>query len=338
MELASVLQSMRCDQSTPVIEESNSVMPALVWTASAAINNQLYTDPSPNVLIQCIQLFNAEPLKGFSFLIALGCVSPSARDVAKFLLYTSKLNKSSIGLVLGENSWFHKDIASELMKLIGFSGLHIVSALRKVYSHIDIPLEGTRLNNLLQAFASAYAKENVHFGGPDAIQGLCFSIIMLDSEKLSRKEFYNSAKGLLEGKDYPVGVLGWIYDEVVKDPLCRQEEEEEGQSFDGFAMEGVVMVHKKMLHVGLCDDILVFLSQASRSPYAIAILKDCEISDSWLQGSVAVKNSKGIVTAKFTKEGRVKVKREAMLVFKSEEWRKWMEAISIAVNKCNFNY
>lgn len=328
LELANVLQSMRYDQSTPIIEETSSVIHPLSWgVATPAINNQLYHDPSHALIDNCVKLFNSEPLKGFSFLIAFGCVPPIAKEVAKFMLTNRHLNKASIGVVLGEGTWFHKDIATEFMRNLSFTNLHIVEAIRKVMSKCILPSEGSRLNCLLSAFAAVFSKENAHFGGPDAIQGLCFSIIMLEVEGLNKKDFFKSAKGLLEGKDYPHSVLSWIYDEVTKNPIPRPSESPLPESFANFTYEGSVTIHKKSLLIGLCDDVLVFLSQVNKSPYAIAILKDCEISDSWLQGSVAIKSTKGIVTAKFTKEGRVKVKKESMLVFKSEDWRKWMEII-----------
>ena len=217
--------------------------------------------------------------------------------------------------------------------MIGFAGLHIVAALRKVIARCKLPTEGTRLTNILSAFATSYSKENLHFGGADAIQGLCFSIIMLEIENMDKKEFFNSAKGLLEGKDYPQGVLNWIYEEISKNQLFSNDTSFETQNFGGFDMEGLVSIHKKMLKIGVIDDVIIFLSQNNNSPYALAILRNCEVNDSWLQGSVAIKASKGIITAKFNKEGRVRVKRESMLVFKSEDWRKWVEVI-----KGNLNY
>ena len=337
LELASVLQNLRYEQSTPIIEESSSVANPLMWTAGTqAINNQLYSNPSNRMVEECINLFNTEPLKGFSFLVALGCVRPSATEIAKFLLTNRKLNKHAIGFVLGQNSWFHKDIANEYMKLIGFAGLHIVAALRKVISRCKLPKEGTRVTNILSAFATSYSKENLHFGGADAIQGLCFSIIMIELQSMDKKEFFNSAKGLLEGKDYPESVLTWIYEEISKNPLFFDEESFESQYFGGFEMEGLVCIQKKILKIGVIDDIVIFLSQNNNSPYAVAILRDCEVNDSWLQGSVAIKANRGIITAKFNKEGRVRVKRESMLVFKSEEWRKWVEVIKGNMN-CDEN-
>jgi hypothetical protein len=336
LELASVLQNLRYEQTTPIIEESSSVANPLMWTAGTqAINNQLYSDPSSRMEEECINLFNSEPLKGFSFLIALGCVKPNATDIAKYLLVNKKLNKFAVGVVLGENSWFHKDIANEYMKLIGFAGLHVVAALRKVINKCSLPREGTRLTNILSAFATSYSKENLHFGGADAIQGLCFSVIMLEVQRMEKKEFFNSAKGLLEGKDYPLGVLSWIYDEVARHPLFDEEESQDSPCFGGFDLEGLVYIHKKTLKIGLIDDVIIFLSQNNNSPYAVAILRDCDVSDSWLQGSVAIKAQRGIITAKFNKEGRVRVKRESILMFKSEEWRKWVEAIKANLSDDN---
>lgn len=330
LELASVIQNLRYEQSGPLIEETSSVIHPLVWTAGTqAINNQLYSQPSARMIGQCINLFNNEPLKGFSFLVALGCLKPSANDIAKFLLTNKSLDRYAVGIVLGENSWFHKDIANEYMKLIGFAGLHIIAALRKVIQHCGLPEEGTRLTNVLSAFASCYSKENLHFGGPDAIQGLSFSIIMLEVQGMNKKEFFDSTKGLLEGKDYPHAVLSWIFEEVSKNPLFEDEERNnvDADGFGEFDYEGLVVIHKKVLKVALFEDLLVFLSQNNNSPYAIAVLRDCEVNDSWLQGSVAIKSERGIITAKFSKEGRVRVKRESMLVFKCEEWRKWVEII-----------
>lgn len=329
LELASVLQTMRHEQSTPLIDESSSVVHHLNWgIGSTAINNQLYQNPSPLLVSQCVKLFNSEPLKGFSFFIALGCVAPCAKEVSRFLLANKNLSRQSIGIVLGENSWFHKDIATEVMKSIGFRGLNIIEALRKVIGKCGLPSEGTRITHILQAFSNVYSKENLHFGGPDAIQGLSFSILMIEIEGLSKKEFVVSAKGLLEGKDYPAGVLAWAFEEVTKNPLLVLKETEKLEQFSEFSMQGSVVIHKKNLNIGLCEDVLVFLSQINKSPYAIAILKDCEVSDSWLKGSIAIKSANGIITAKFTKEGKVKVKKETMLIFKSEDWRKWMEAVS----------
>ena len=262
-------------------------------------------------------------------------VAPNAKEISKFLLSSNELKKTSIGIVLGENTWFHKDIAIEFMRNIGFSGQNIVAALRKVILKCIFPTEGARINNILQAFSNVYSKENLHFGGPDAVQGLSFSILMIELENLDKKEFFKSASGLLNGKDYPNGLLSWIYDEISKNPLRLLEEGQKYEAFQDFTIEGYVFINKKTLKIGLCDNILFFLSQSNNSPYAIAILKDCEVSDSWLQGSVAIKSSKGIVTAKFTKEGRVKIKNESMLVFKSDDWRKWMEAIAKVTEKSN---
>ena len=329
LELANVIQALRNESNTPLLEENTSMAQPLNWgTGSTVINHQLYQSPSKLMISQCVQLFNSEPLKGFSFFIALGCTPPTAKELAEFLLNCKALSRRSIGVVLGENSWFHKDIATEFMKTIGFTGMNIVEALRRLVGRCEIPSEGTRITNILQAFSNVYSKENFHFGGPDAVQGLSFSILMIEMEGLEKKDFFVSAKGLLEGKDYPTGVLSWAYEEICKVPLRLYRETERAKEFYEFSMQGAVVIHKKVLNIGLCDDVLVFLSQINRSPYAIAILKDCEVSDSWLKGSVAIKSSKGIITAKFTREGKVKVKRETMLVFKSEEWRGWMEAIN----------
>jgi Sec7 domain/Ankyrin repeats (3 copies) len=336
LELANVIQSMRCDQSTPIIEESSSVINTLSWNLAAhSHQNQIYTQPSYLLKSQCIKVFNTEPLKGFSFFVSLGCVAANPKDIAKFLLDCNKINKSALGIVLGENSCLHKDIAIEFMKLIDLTGLNIVAGLRKVMDKCKFPTEGSRLDNLLQAFAIVYSKENIQFGGPDAVQGLSFSILMIEIEKLKKKDFFNSAKGLIEEKDYPAEVLSRIYDEITKNPLGYIKESQVPETFNDFVMEGNVLMHKKLLNIGLVDDILLFLSQDNRSPYAIAILRDCEVSDSWLQGSVVIKSNKGIITAKFTKEGRVIIKKEPMLVFKSDDWRKWMEVLKKVTDNYN---
>ena len=336
LELANVLQTMRHEQTTPIIEESNSAAQPISWgIITPPINNQLYQNPSNILMAKCIKIFNSEPLKGFSYFIALGCITTNAKEIAKFLLQENNLKKASIGFILGENTWFHKDIALEFMSGAAFNGENIIVALRKVIAKCKFPEEGARINNILQAFSHVYSKENAYFGGPDAVQGLSFSILMIELEGLDKQDFFKSTSGLLEGKDYPHSLISWIYDEIYKNPLglCKKtrKKEKKIEGFDEFSIEGYVIIHKKCLKVALCDDILFFLSQINNSPYAIAILKDCEISDSWLQGSVVIKSSKGILTAKFTKEGKVKIKRESMLVFKSDDWKKWMEAIAKSI-------
>ncbi|CAG9335250.1 unnamed protein product [Blepharisma stoltei] len=348
MEVKNFVQDFKDGRTSkdrsPTLEEPSEIIAPINWIfpgISSLIVSPLISTPTNELKLECIKLFNLEPLRGLTFMLAMGVLGNKPQEVSKYFLTEPKLSKSSIGFILGEINNFYKEVAFEFMKQLGLKGINIVVALRKVFSHLILPEEGGKITHILQAFGNVFSKQNCQFGSPEAIQSLSFSIIMLDKSikqhnPIDKENFITTNSGLRDGKDYPEGILNWIYDEVSRVPVIFPIEDPIDLSlFDILDFEGIVTIKERKRHMGLFQGLLIFFG-TSKVPYACLVLKGAEISENWLTHLVTISHKEGMETAKLSKEGRMKTRKEKNLAFKSENSKKWIEVLNAAAS-CNTN-
>lgn len=291
IEVANFIQDFKEGRSSftksPAVEEPSELMPSINWIfpgISSLIVSPLILDPSDDMKNECVKLFNIEPLRGLTFMLAMGVIGNKPYEVSKYFMTETKLSKKSIGLILGEIDNFYKECALEYMKQICLKGVNIVVALRKALSFIILPEDGGKISHILQAFGNVFSTSNSQFGSPEAIQSLSFSIVMLDksiknNDPIHKEIFVKSNDGLREGNDYPQGVLNWIYDEVVRASVITYDEDLSAKAlFDDLDYESTVTIRGRQRHMGVFHNLLLFFGN-KKLPYACLLLKGAEIGE-----------------------------------------------------------
>ena len=62
------------------------------------------------------------------------------------------------------------------------------------------------------------------------------------------------------------------------------------------------------------------------------MVKDASISEHWLTGTISLKKKDGIPAAKLTKDGRVQLKFEQTIQFKSDDMNLWKQNLNVIHN------
>lgn len=338
MEFTNLLQHRQpgTAEKSPILEESSHLMASGYWihpseTPRSAMT--LHFKPSARVKAECIKVFNVEPFRGLSVMIVLGVAPTDIVGLAEFFFTEHRLSKSAVGAVLGECESWYRDIAIEFMLFLDFKDKSIMDALKRVVGAIGLPSEGVQVNQILAAFGVAFSTQNRDFGSSESVQGLAFSILMLDrsiiaGKPTSKAGFLKENRGLKEGEDFPEEFLLQIYTETERKNVNNVASFDVPTSpFQRFDKNGAITIKGKTKKVGLLEEFLFFFPKNSNIPYALAVLTDCEVTEHWLTGTVSIKSRMGIPTAKFTRDGRVRTKKELVIQFKCEDIKSWVEAL-----------
>ncbi|KAL6077642.1 Cytohesin-4 [Balamuthia mandrillaris] len=186
-------------------------------------------------LLKVVEKFNANPKKGVEYLIVEELCANDPKEIAHFLRNASGLNKTQIGVFLGEPDPVTLDILKHYLDAISFRGLRIDDGLRLFLSDFRLPGEAQKIDRLMEAFAIRYCADNPDsvFPNTDTAYLLSFAIIMLNTDahndaiknKMTKEQFLRNNTGISEGGDLPAEFLGQIYDSIVSNQIKMEKED-----------------------------------------------------------------------------------------------------------------
>ena len=186
--------------------------------------------------------FNYKIKSGISYLKKVGylnnttSIDVQAKNLVKFLRYTSSLKKKNIGEFLGENTELSKKTLKFFGESFDFKNIHIIQGMRIFLSTFQLPSEGQQIDRILESFSCKYFQDNKNsfFPNSDCVFYLSYAIMILQTElhnpnvknKMTPERFIK----IFEGKEYESltkEYLEDIYEQIQDEPLSLAELEEE---------------------------------------------------------------------------------------------------------------
>lgn len=108
-----------------------------------------------------IDFFANQPGKGLAFLVAVGAVRDYPVDISAFLL-RNRVDSAQLGQYLGEDFSLSQTLRLEFINSIHFGGTGVVSALSKVFLHIQIPEDLHKIDRLCHGMARIWWRQHEH--------------------------------------------------------------------------------------------------------------------------------------------------------------------------------
>lgn len=175
---------------------------------------------------------NRKPTKSstFDYLQAAGFL-PATLDgasIASFLLTTPGLDRTAIGVYLGEPDDLPLACLKAYVAAFDFNGLHLSDALRKFLSAFRLPGESQKIARVVEHFAEHYfLQEPGPLANADTAYILSYAIIMLNTDlhnhqvkkKMTKEDFLKMNRGINDNKDLPVEFLMEIYDSIASNEI-----------------------------------------------------------------------------------------------------------------------
>jgi brefeldin A-inhibited guanine nucleotide-exchange protein len=188
-------------------------------------------------LAQCIRQFNFKPKRGIKSLIKESFIkSDSAEDIARFLLFTDQINKTSLGEYLGEGDKENIDIMHSFVELMDFRQTRFVDALRRFLQAFRLPGEAQKIDRFMLKFAERYINGNPNaFANADTAYVLAYSVIMLNTDqhstnfkgkRMTHEDFIKNNRGINDNADLPEEYLRGIFDEIGQNEIVLNTERE----------------------------------------------------------------------------------------------------------------
>ena len=188
-----------------------------------------------NTLVDGIDLFNKDPVKGMKTLIARGAVEDDVEAQAKFLHSTQDLDKSAKGQFLGHHGSNSISVMHSYTDVFDFTGLDFDGALRLYLSTFRLPGEAQQIDRLMEKFADRFCtcNEGIFFSADQAYT-LAYAVIMLNTDMhnplaehlMSKDDFVGMVNQCpLEGADeaedtaLPVEYLESIFDRIAANEI-----------------------------------------------------------------------------------------------------------------------
>ena len=217
----------------------NNIAQDLLTETNEKIDNNL---KKKYELRTAAEKFNYKIKSGISFLKKIGFlnigtpIDTQAKNMVKFLRYTSSLKKKNIGEFLGQKT----ELSMKTLKYFGesfdFKNIHIIQGMRIFLSTFQLPSEGQQIDRILESFSSKYFQDNKNsfFPNADVVFYLSYAIMILQTElhnpnvkdKMTPEKFFK----IFEGKDYESltkEYLEDIYTQILEEPISLSELDEE---------------------------------------------------------------------------------------------------------------
>ncbi|XP_037701991.1 cytohesin-4 isoform X1 [Choloepus didactylus] len=100
--------------------------------------------------------FNMDPVKGVQYLIEHKLLTSDVQDIARFLYKGEGLNKTAIGLYLGERDPVNLQVLQAFVDCHEFANLNLVQALRQFLWSFRLPGEAQKIDRMMETFATRY--------------------------------------------------------------------------------------------------------------------------------------------------------------------------------------
>lgn len=182
--------------------------------------------------------FNLSPLKGLKFLASKGIITLEPFAIAHFLTeYNNRLDKTSVGDFLGREKEYENGLSyavlHEFVKLMDFSDMDFVSAIRMFLSGFRLPGEAQKIDRIMEKFAEKYFLQHKEdFANADMAFILSFSTIMLqtnlhnpavkEDKRMTKEQFIRQNKGISADGELSDELLSEIYDKIAAEPISLQ--------------------------------------------------------------------------------------------------------------------
>uniref|UniRef100_A0AAY4DSK4 Cytohesin 1 n=1 Tax=Denticeps clupeoides TaxID=299321 RepID=A0AAY4DSK4_9TELE len=178
--------------------------------------------------------FSQQEASGIQYLLDNAILEWTPQAVAEFLYKEEGLNKTAIGIFLGEREELHLQILKAFVALHEFSNLNLVQALRQFLWNFRLPGEAQKIDRMMEAFAARYCNCNPGvFQSTDTCYILSFAIIMLNTslhnpnvrDKPTLERFISMNRGINHGEDLPSELLTKLYDSIRNEPFTIPEDD-----------------------------------------------------------------------------------------------------------------
>ncbi|XP_029811809.1 cytohesin-4 isoform X2 [Suricata suricatta] len=178
--------------------------------------------------------FNMDPMKGIQYLIEHKLLNPDVQDIARFLYKGDGLNKTAIGVYLGERDPFNLQVLQAFVDCHEFANLNLVQALRQFLWSFRLPGEAQKIDRMMETFATRYCLCNPGvFQSTDTCYVLSFSIIMLNTslhnpnvrDRPPFERFVSMNRGINDGGDLPEEQLRNLFDSIKSEPFSIPEDD-----------------------------------------------------------------------------------------------------------------
>ncbi|KAL0221316.1 hypothetical protein RCL1_001170 [Eukaryota sp. TZLM3-RCL] len=182
---------------------------------------------------------------------------------AQWLHSNTMIDKHVLGDFLGDSNHFSKKVVREYFRLVDFSRLDFVTAMRTWLVLFELPKESQQIDRIVECFAQSFCQsKSGEFSNPDSIYALAFATLMLNTDlhnfKVERKMtvdfFIANYRGVApDDCNLTEEFLTSVYEEIKNKEIKRQVIRESGQqdssglsrdrvgiilpSFGDFAME-----------------------------------------------------------------------------------------------------
>mmetsp|Transcript_24179 Transcript_24179/g.42972 ORF Transcript_24179/g.42972 Transcript_24179/m.42972 type:complete len:585 (+) Transcript_24179:492-2246(+) len=291
--------------------------------------------PKESLVSKGVSIFNSHPLKGLNFLMLIGAVRHNPKELANYLHSNRRLDPTNIGIILGSQSPFLKEVLRDFMLLIDFQNQDIVEAIRRMLKFFVLPQDGVMAGQIISAFAERFFTDTRIFANKESVENLAFSIIMLDfslhdpgSSPISKPRFISSNAGMNDGYDFPESFVSRIYEKIrlrtVRTAFEKQSSVIEPQVELAASLQVKGKKAWKEYYMELIDETLLWRSDTRQvTPVGFLPLEKTTVSHR--SDTLTLKRADGspFTLAKLSDDGSVKLIRSKSLTLRGQNLEVW---------------
>ncbi|KAM7184856.1 hypothetical protein V8F33_012761 [Rhypophila sp. PSN 637] len=226
------------DSIDPSISETASRMETPILPSTPIVDD----DPDhlekekarKTALTNAIRLFNFKPKHGVKLLLKEGFIpNDTPQEIARFLMTEERLDKASIGEIIGEGDQKYIDIMHAFVDMMDFTKKRFVDALREFLQAFRLPGEAQKIDRIMEKFANKYLEGNPNaFASAETPYTLAYSVILLNtdlhSSKIARRmtqaDFIKNNRGINDKADLPDEYLIAIYEDIAGNEIVLRSE------------------------------------------------------------------------------------------------------------------
>ncbi|GAM29145.1 hypothetical protein SAMD00019534_123210 [Acytostelium subglobosum LB1] len=276
--------------------------------------------------------YKMSPKRGVEFFIKIGVTQREPAALAKFLLDTDGLDKTSTGVYISEREEFNASLLQAYVSLFCFTGYQLDGALRYFLSKFKLAGEAQKIDRVMEAFSKKFFSDNkdspgFEFLNSDAAYILSFAIVMLNSDlhstsiktHMTKAEFIRNNAGINDKRSFEDHFLNSIYDRISKEQLRLQEDDDISElprlhTQVAFTMEDpskLVVDTRDLYHHGVLVEQLKTMLSAVWHPILVSLslvlenTEDSKIVQVCLEGFRCAVNLTSLLTMAIEKEAFV---------------------------------
>ncbi|KAK4209987.1 hypothetical protein QBC37DRAFT_43742 [Rhypophila decipiens] len=226
------------DSIDPSISETASRMETPILPSTPIVDD----DPDhlekekarKTALTNAIRLFNFKPKHGVKLLLKEGFIAnDTPQEIARFLMTEDRLDKASIGEIIGEGDQKYIDVMHAFVDMMDFTKKRFVDALREFLQAFRLPGEAQKIDRIMEKFANKYLEGNPNaFASAETPYTLAYSVILLNtdlhSSKIARRmtqaDFIKNNRGINDKADLPDEYLIAIYEDIAGNEIVLRSE------------------------------------------------------------------------------------------------------------------